>query len=111
MVRILEKYSRASGQMINLNKSRIVFSANTSDEQKEEMKRILQIEDAPNTGTYLGIPSFCGKTKRQAMSYVKEKVVKKLSMWKQHLLTQAVKKVETSFLNEESGDVGDDADG
>ncbi|OMO62620.1 CNGC5-like protein [Corchorus olitorius] len=41
------------------------------------MQNILQIEDAPNTGTYLGIPSFWGKTKRQAMAQVKEKVVKK----------------------------------
>ncbi|OMP12130.1 reverse transcriptase [Corchorus capsularis] len=78
MVAILEDYSRASGQMINLNKSRVVFSANAKPEQKEEMKSILHMEDAPHTGNYLGIPSFWGKSKRQAMAYVKEKIPKNI---------------------------------
>ena len=48
---------------------------------------------AENCGTYLGIPSFWGKTKRAAMGYIKEKILKKFTVLKRSLLSQGSRKV------------------
>lgn len=45
-------------------------------------------EKGNNTKTYLGIPLFWGKTKYEAMCYVKDKGLLKLKSWKLLTLSQ-----------------------
>ena len=42
---------------------------------------------------YLGLPMVIGRTKRQVFSYIKERVIKRLSNWKEKLLSNAGKEV------------------
>ena len=71
----------------------MVFTRNVPMKKKGEIVRSLGVKEAINTGVYLGIPSFWGKTRYEAMSYVRDKVVKKLSNWKQQTLSQGGKEV------------------
>ncbi|OMO50989.1 reverse transcriptase [Corchorus capsularis] len=90
---ILQIYSAASGQAVNFEKSCVVFSSNTNEQVREELAQFLQIPAAEHPGTYLGIPSFWGKTKCEAMKFIKERVVQKVKGWKQNLLTQAGREI------------------
>ncbi|OMO55679.1 reverse transcriptase [Corchorus capsularis] len=90
---IIQVYSAASGQLINLDKSSLIFSANTPADIRQDLARCLQIREAENPGIYLGFRSTWGKTKCGALSYIKEKVEARLKSWKQQLLSLAGKEI------------------
>jgi hypothetical protein len=58
---ILNTYEACSGQMVNKEKSSILFSNNSKPWQMEEMKNILHITSEGRTLKYLGVPSYVGK--------------------------------------------------
>lgn len=60
---ILEKYEACSGQVINKEKSAILFSKNTNQRQKREMMDIMGITAEGLKGRYLGLPAYCWKIK------------------------------------------------
>lgn len=60
---ILVKYSEASGQMINLDKSSINFSTNVRDEDRISVGEILRVANTGLSGNYLGLPSLVGRNK------------------------------------------------
>lgn len=74
-------FSEASGLSLNANKSSVVFSPNTKAEVKEEMKRILGMEEIKGTEKYLGLPFFWGKSKKESLSYLRDKIVRKTQGW------------------------------
>ena len=57
----LEAYEKASGQVVNFQKSTISFSANTPVDVQEEIIDFLQVPITQNHGKYLGLPSLIGK--------------------------------------------------
>jgi len=57
MLSIIKMYCQASGQKMNLEKSSIVFSSNTTVEKMKQMSEKLSIPVAESPGIYLGIPS------------------------------------------------------
>lgn len=91
--RILNTYEAFSGQMINKDKSSILFSKNTRPKQKEEMKNILHITSEGLTSKYLGVPSYVGKSKARAFEYVKDRMWKKIQGWKEKLLSKPGKEI------------------
>lgn len=93
LARILQAFCLVSGQSINLDKSSLFFSTNTAEYIKEEVGRILGIQASTDPGKYLGIPSISGKTKHQALAYVRERVASKLQGWGQSLLSFAGREV------------------
>lgn len=58
---ILQLYEECSGQMINKDKSAIMFSANTIDDMKGEVMQTLGIPKEMMNERYLGLPVFVGK--------------------------------------------------
>ena len=58
MVACVQDYCCALGQIVNLEKSNIVFSVNTPNEVRTEIEGCLRIQAATNPGMYLGIPFF-----------------------------------------------------
>ena len=91
--RILNLYEAASGQVINKDKSSILFSANTRQGLKEKMKSILQVTSQGLFPRYLGVPSYVGKAKARTFEYVKERVWKKIQGWKEKLLSKGGKEI------------------
>ncbi|KAI5352872.1 Hypothetical predicted protein [Prunus dulcis] len=86
---ILNSYSHASGQVINFEKSNVYFSPNTPQQFRETVEHIMHVNITENPGKYLGLPTMWGRSKREAMNFVKERMMSKVEGWKQKLLTQA----------------------
>ena len=57
------------------------------------VSQILNIPEAADQGKYLGIPSIWGKTKHQALAYIREKVAAKIQGWTQKSLSYAGREV------------------
>lgn len=57
---ILLSYQQGSGQMIDVAKSAIFFSANCDDQMKEEMKTTTGIQTEALCEKYLGLPTAVG---------------------------------------------------
>ena len=93
---IMCKYELASGQVINKDKSSILFSPNTGDHAKQQMRLILSINQeasAESAERYLGLPVSVGKSKKKAFEYIKQKVWARIQGWKEKLLSKAGKEI------------------
>ncbi|XP_030923859.1 uncharacterized protein LOC115950759 [Quercus lobata] len=90
---VLELYAVASGQCINLEKSSVFFSSNTSRMQRDWIKNELGVQKVEKFESYLGLPTLIGRSKYQAFSFLKERVWKKIQGWKGKLLSKAGKEV------------------
>ncbi|KAK9987792.1 hypothetical protein SO802_028031 [Lithocarpus litseifolius] len=84
---ILQKYEEATGQRINTEKSSIFFSQNTDEETKKEVREILGAMQDTQSKKYLSLPSLIGRSKKRVVTEIKERVGKKLSSWKEKLLS------------------------
>ncbi|CAL2275834.1 unnamed protein product [Prunus armeniaca] len=90
---LLGDYCLASGQVINYEKSSLLFSANTPEDVKSNTSSIMGIRGIDNSGIYLGIPMTWGRSKKVALAYIRERVAKKIMGWKQGTLSMAGKEV------------------
>ncbi|XP_019172649.1 PREDICTED: uncharacterized protein LOC109168049 [Ipomoea nil] len=90
----LMRYENLSGQMVNYHKSNICFSRNTTWEDRDVVANCLGVDQAPNFGKYLGLPSFIGRNKRAVFSYVEDKIRQRIASWNKKLLSQAGKEIE-----------------
>lgn len=69
---ILVDYCNALAQHINTNKSCILFSINATEEKKRrELENVLQMNQTNDPGKYLGLSSLWGRSKNEALSYLK----------------------------------------
>ncbi|KAL5576147.1 hypothetical protein UlMin_017846 [Ulmus minor] len=71
-------YSKASGQLINFEKSALSFSPNTSGASKREICSLFGISQVEGHDLYLGLPTFSLRNKRLQFGYIRDWVVKKL---------------------------------
>lgn len=83
---MLAIYGRASGQMVNFNKSSISFSANVSATVVSQICGILDVNGTTNHGAYLGLLSFVGRRKKDVFSFIRDKVWKRLQGWNKRML-------------------------
>ena len=93
MVEILKLYEAASGQKINADKSAVNFSHNTTPEARSEVLEILGPIQDTRQSKYLGLPSVIGKSKNQGFVEINERVGKKLSGWKEKMLSMGGKEI------------------
>ena len=66
---------------------------NTSLETRNDVLSILGPMQDSRRGKYLGLPSVIGKSKNQVFAEIKEKVGKKLSSWKEKMLSMGGKEI------------------
>ncbi|CAA7029125.1 unnamed protein product [Microthlaspi erraticum] len=90
---ILDKYSLASGQRINYQKSSIYFGKLIPSERREVIKKKLGIDQEGGTGRYLGLPESFGGAKVSILSYLKDNLSQRVSGWQNHLLSAGGKEV------------------
>ena len=90
---ILQTYAKASGQSINLEKSSVYFSTNTTRAQRQQMLHILGVKEVMKFESYLGLPTLIGRAKYHTFSYLKDRIWKKLQGWKGMLLSRAGKEI------------------
>lgn len=90
---ILDLYCQALGQCINPQKSAYFFSPNTPLASKNILGEILGVNASDHPGKYLGMPMEDGQSKKEVLKFLKEKMVKKMSSWKQQMLSMAGREV------------------
>jgi hypothetical protein len=93
IMKILGIYEKGSGQKLNLQKTSLFFSRNTSQERKQEILSLSRLTETHRIDTYLGLPSFVGKSKIQSFGFIKDRVLKKINNWKVKFLSQTGKEV------------------
>jgi len=91
--RILNVYERASGQVINRNKSSILFSPNSDHQVKLQVRNILSIDQEARSEKYLGLPVTVGKSRKRTFEYIKKKVWVRIQGWQEKLLSKAGKEI------------------
>ncbi|QHN82087.1 putative mitochondrial protein [Arachis hypogaea] len=93
IIQVLNRYTEASGQRINLEKLGISFGSLIPIQTKVNIEEILGMAAWENPGKYLGLPTIWGRSKNKALEWIEEKVMNKIEGWKEKLLNQAGKKV------------------
>ena len=91
--RIFQVYEAASGQQLNRMKTSLFFNSNTDTSVKEEIKNRFGAQVIKNHEKYLGLPLMVGRNKRNSFNSIKEKLAKKLSGWKEKLLSKVRKEI------------------
>lgn len=66
---IIDSYGKTSGQLINYQKSKIMFSSNTPPNMKQFISSLLGVIDTIGTSKYLGLPSIIGRRKKKLVSW------------------------------------------
>lgn len=91
---IFYSYELASGQKINFDKSNISFSHNVPLDQQESLALILNVcRGVDKHDTYLGLPMEISYSKLEAFGFLKEKIKKKLTGWREKYLSAAGKEI------------------
>lgn len=86
---ILNTYKAASGQKINLDKSIVIFSKNTSSKVIGGVAQLLGVSESDKHEKYLGFPVVMGRSKKEVFPRIREQVWKKVKGWKQKLISKA----------------------
>ncbi|GKE07647.1 reverse transcriptase, partial [Tanacetum coccineum] len=84
---MLERYCKASGQVINYEKSKISFSTNVDPSTRTRIIESLEVHEVANQSKYLGLPSIIGRSKKLVFQAILDKIKKKLSGWKEKTLS------------------------
>ncbi|CAI8601941.1 unnamed protein product [Vicia faba] len=90
---ILNTYAATSGQEINLLKSEVFFSRNLSHAAQKDLAKLLGVRHVLDTGSYMGLPSMIGTSKKATFSFVKDRVWKRINSWSGRSLSKAGKEV------------------
>lgn len=91
MKRILNRYEEMSGQVVNFNKSTVVFSPNTTEENRTKVCSQLGVCAVNNPGNYLGMPMMVGRRKVSKFKFLLEKIDQKLQNWGSKVISKAGK--------------------
>ncbi|XP_027076996.2 uncharacterized protein [Coffea arabica] len=91
--RILHVYEKGTGQMINLEKSSVLFSKNVDQQLQLVTSQALGDIQIVNKGRYLGLPMVVTRSKNQLFGYIKDNIQHRLQRWKNKLLSAAGKEV------------------
>ncbi|XP_019197734.1 PREDICTED: uncharacterized protein LOC109191563 [Ipomoea nil] len=89
----LDSYNAESGQLVNYDKSSIMFSSNTGTETREMVTACMGVRETADFGRYLGLPSVLGHNKSTTFRYIEEKVWERLGSWQHRFLSKAGKEV------------------
>ncbi|KAL5563032.1 hypothetical protein UlMin_032779 [Ulmus minor] len=89
----LDSYAKASGQLINFNKSALSFSPNTLARDKNAICDLFGISEVASHEIYLGLPTFSMRNKRIQFGYIRDRVIRKLQGWKEKKNSQGGKEV------------------
>ncbi|KAL9679040.1 hypothetical protein QQ045_016893 [Rhodiola kirilowii] len=90
---ILENYEAVAGQRINYSKSKVFFSPNVEDRDREALSNLLGVSKVPGHSKYLGLPLDMGQKRSKAFNFVVDKMWSKINGWKENLLSITGKEV------------------
>ncbi|XP_074374152.1 uncharacterized protein LOC141714536 [Apium graveolens] len=86
---MLGVFEKASGQLVNIDKSTVFSSKNTCNYLKNDLCSQLGFKEAGDNSTYLGLPSFISRKKSVTFGYVKDRLKERLQGWGKKNLSRA----------------------
>uniref|UniRef100_A0A2N9HCL8 Reverse transcriptase domain-containing protein n=1 Tax=Fagus sylvatica TaxID=28930 RepID=A0A2N9HCL8_FAGSY len=89
LMEVLQTYERASGQVVNRDKTALFFSKNTPDYKRDSIQQLWGVRGSSNFERYLGLPAMVGKSKQQTFNGLKEALARRLQGWKERSLSKA----------------------
>ncbi|XP_073355407.1 uncharacterized protein [Aegilops tauschii subsp. strangulata] len=90
---VLQLYEVCSGQIVNYEKSSVMFSKNTRHSQKKEVLDTLKIRAEARTERYLGLLVYVGQARKKIFEYLKDRIWQKIQGWQERLLSKMGKDV------------------
>ena len=93
LMEVLEKYEKASGQVINKEKTALFFSKNTPEQIKSTIQQLWGVNGTSNFEKYLGLPAMVGREKQTIFNGLKERVAHRIQGWKERLLSKAGREI------------------
>ncbi|KAL6128197.1 hypothetical protein ACLB2K_071553 [Fragaria x ananassa] len=93
LMNIFTVYCHASGQSVNDEKSNIYFSPNTPEQMRRLMCSLMKFVEVDDPGIHLGMPTIWGRSKKEALVYIKKRISRKIESWKERCLSSAGKEV------------------
>uniref|UniRef100_A0A803PZ74 Reverse transcriptase domain-containing protein n=1 Tax=Cannabis sativa TaxID=3483 RepID=A0A803PZ74_CANSA len=88
---ILDLYNKATGQLVNRDKSSILFSHNTSADAQLQFRQSLQLHGEGFISKYLGVPHCVGRVSNSMFHYLLQKVSSRLNSWNEKFFSRAGK--------------------
>ena len=88
-MKILTVYRQASRQEVNVDKSGILFSRNTSAVNRNMAKRVLGIQTSMAEDFYLRLPLLFERSKTKEWRNIKNRIETRIQGWDGRLLSQA----------------------
>lgn len=95
---ILLLYELASGQKINLEKSKVSFSKNVCTESQNTLLSKLNFQVVEDHENYLGLPTFVGRPKKVVFQVIQDRMWKKVKGWKERFLSRAGREVLLKYV-------------
>jgi hypothetical protein len=86
---IITTYQNASGQLVNVNKSEIMFSKHVNNQNMNDIHSLLPMQRVDYFSKYLGVPTHIGRSRNQVFQFIQDRVWKKLKGWKEKNLSFA----------------------
>lgn len=91
LLHIFTEYEKASGQVINLDKSAITFGHRVYQHTRNRIMHTLKIPNRGGGRKYFGLPEQFGRKKKLMLQYISEKVRSKINGWQTRFLSTAGK--------------------
>ena len=86
---VIDTFCKCSGQTVSDSKSRVYFSPNIDQDDKEALSDILGFHQTEYLGKYLGFPIKHQGNNKQDFGFVLDRVKSKLAGWKANLFSLA----------------------
>lgn len=90
---MLNSFESASSQKINVEKSSIFFSKNTSQEIKTELCATLRFQEAGQNSTYPSLLNIMGRNKSVLLGYLKQRMHDRIQGWDKSFLSKGGKEI------------------
>uniref|UniRef100_A0A803PQY7 Reverse transcriptase domain-containing protein n=1 Tax=Cannabis sativa TaxID=3483 RepID=A0A803PQY7_CANSA len=97
LLQCISQYEDWSGQRVNKQKSGVVFSPNTSQRCKDELKNKIGMNCLRRDEKYLGNPFFFSANKRKDFNFLKEKIMSRLEALVPKALCEELDRIVARF--------------
>lgn len=77
----LEKYCLWSGQLINRDKSGLIFSKLVFRDRKRAIKLEFNMKEVPQHAYYLGAPLFASRSRTKDFKFLQDRLENRLKGW------------------------------
>ncbi|KAK6120642.1 hypothetical protein DH2020_045617 [Rehmannia glutinosa] len=95
-------YEKVSGQLVNLDKSGIIFNKDINTVTATTIVNILGFKKADSHGKYLGLPSVIGINKNEILGNIKDRIWQRIHCWNSNQFSKVGQKSLSNLFSKPS---------